>query len=127
MDRTSLYIEHKPMLCSVAYRMLGSFTDAEDIVQDVFAELENKLAHQHILNMKAYLLKMVTNRCINLLKSARKTREVYTGPWLPEPEVRLEEGTPEDLAVRSESVSYALLILLERLSPLERSAVESFA
>lgn len=120
MDTTSLYLEHKPLLSSIAYRMLGSITDAEDIVQDVFAELEAKPVH-HILNVKAYLLKMVTNRCINLLKSARKTREVYTGPWLPEPEVGNRDETPEELVLRAETISYALLVLLEQLSPLERA------
>jgi RNA polymerase sigma-70 factor (ECF subfamily) len=69
----------------------------------------------------AFLLKMVTNRCINLLKSARRTREVYTGHWLPEPEVRNAVGTPEEMAMRAESISYALLVLLEKLSPLERA------
>lgn len=120
MDTTALYREYKPLLRSIAYRMLGSLTDAEDMVQDVFAELETKSA-DHILNVRAYLLKMVTNRCINLLKSARSTREVYTGPWLPEPEVHNAVETPEEMAVRTESISYALLVLLEQLSPLERA------
>lgn len=120
VDTTSLYVEYRKLLRSVAYKMLGSLTDAEDIVQDVFAELETKRVSP-ILNARAYLLKMVTNRCINMLKSARKTREVYTGPWLPEPEVRNMDETPEGLAMRAESISYALLVLLERLSPLERA------
>ncbi len=118
-DKTALYVEYKPLLSRIAYRILGTLTDAEEIVQDVFVELETKSV-DHILNVRAYLLKMVTNRCINLLKSARRTREVYTGPWLPEPEVHAV-GTPEEMAMRAESVSYALLVLLEQLSPLERA------
>ncbi|MFC9775859.1 sigma-70 family RNA polymerase sigma factor [Paenibacillus chitinolyticus] len=120
MDTSALYLEYKPLLLSMAYRMLGTLTDAEDIVQDVFAEMETKRV-DHILNVRAYLLKMVTNKCINLLKSARRTREAYTGPWLPEPEVGNAAGTPEEITVRRESVSYALLVLLEQLSPLERA------
>lgn len=119
-DTSSLYVEYKPLLSSIAYRMLGSLTDAEDIVQDIFAELET-MQTDHILNMKAYLLKMVTNRSINVLKSARKTREVYTGPWLPEPEMADAGQTPETAAIQAESVSYALLVLLEQLSPVERA------
>lgn len=120
MDTNALYFEYKPLLSSLAYKMLGSRADAEDIVQDVFAELETK-RFEHILNVRAYLVKMVTNRCINFLKSARKTREVYTGPWLPEPEVSHTVGSPEETAMRTESISYALLVLLEQLSPLERA------
>ncbi|CAG7650768.1 ECF RNA polymerase sigma factor SigJ [Paenibacillus solanacearum] len=120
MDTTALYREYKPLLSSIAYRMLGSLTDAEDMVQDVFAELEKKRVGQ-ILHVRAYLLKMVTNRCINGLKSARRTREVYIGPWLPEPEVHSAVEIPEEMAVRTESISYALLVLLEQLSPLERA------
>lgn len=119
-DTTAVYVEYKPLLSRIAYRMLGTLTDAEDIVQDVFVELEAK-SIEHILNVRAYLLKMVTNRCINLLKSARRAREVYTGPWLPEPEVVDAVGTPEEMTMRAESVSYALLVLLEQLSPLERA------
>jgi RNA polymerase sigma-70 factor (ECF subfamily) len=119
-DITAFYLEYKSLLISIAYRMLGTLTDAEDIVQDVFAELETKRV-ENILNVRAYLLKMVTNRCINLLKSARRTREVYTGPWMPEPEVLNVVGTPEEMVMRAESVSYALLVLLEQLSPLERA------
>lgn len=115
-----LYDAYKPLLNGIAYRMTGSLTDAEDMVQDVFAELET-MRVEHIRNMKGYLVKMVTNRCLNLLKSARRTREVYTGPWLPEPEVRDAAGTPEELAVRAETISYALLVLLEQLSPMERA------
>lgn len=119
-NTAALYKEYKPLLSGIAYRMLGTLTDAEDIVQDVFAELETRNLDA-VSNGRAYLVKMVTNRCINLLKSARKTREVYTGPWLPEPEVSDAGGMPETFAMRTESVSYALLVLLEQLSPLERA------
>jgi RNA polymerase sigma-70 factor (ECF subfamily) len=98
--------------------MLGSVTDAEDIVHDLFLQL--KLDTDEIKDMKAYLAKMTTNRCLNFLRSARKRREVYTGPWLPEPRVN-ETDQPLDKVVTDETVAYAFLVLLEQLSPVERA------
>ncbi|ASS97437.1 RNA polymerase [Peribacillus simplex NBRC 15720 = DSM 1321] len=98
--------------------MLGSVTDAEDIVHDLFLQL--KLDTEQIKDMKAYLAKMTTNRCLNFLNSARKRREVYTGPWLPEPRVN-ETEQPLDKVVTDETVAYAFLVLLEQLSPVERA------
>ena len=83
----TLYTTYKPLLQSIAYRMLGSVTEAEDIVQDLFIAYAQS-PDSEIRNEKAYLIKMVTNRCINFLRSARKQREVYVGPWLPEPRCR---------------------------------------
>ncbi|MBO0998094.1 RNA polymerase sigma-70 factor [Bacillus sp. SD075] len=118
MELDTLYKTYQPFLFSIAYRMLGSVTDAEDIVHDLF--LQFKLDTEQIKDMKAYLAKMTTNRCLNFLNSARKRREVYTGPWLPEPRVS-ETEQPLDKVVTDETVAYAFLVLLEQLSPVERA------
>ncbi|MCP1154946.1 RNA polymerase sigma-70 factor [Peribacillus frigoritolerans] len=118
MELDTLYKTYRPFLFSIAYRMLGSVTDAEDIVHDLFLQL--KLDTDEIKDMKAYLAKMTTNRCLNYLKSARKRREVYTGPWLPEPRVN-ETDQPLDKVVTDETVAYAFLVLLEQLLPVERA------
>ncbi|XGZ10846.1 RNA polymerase sigma-70 factor [Peribacillus sp. RS7] len=126
MELDTLYKTYQPFLFSIAYRMLGSITDAEDIVHDLFLQL--KLDTDQIKDMKAYLAKMTTNRCLNFLKSARKRREVYTGPWLPEP--RVNETEQLDKVVTDETVAYAFLVLLEQLSPVERAVFvlrEAFA
>lgn len=127
VELDTLYKTYQPFLFSIAYRMLGSVTDAEDIVHDLFLQL--KLDTDQIKDMKAYLAKVTTNRCLNFLKSARKRREVYTGPWLPEPRVHQTEQ-PLDKIVTDETVSYAFLVLLDQLSPVERAVFvlrEAFA
>lgn len=115
-----VYHTYKPYLTSIAYRMLGSLTDAEDIVQDIFHKL---LDHPDIAiqNLKFYLSKMVTNRCINELQSARKKREVYTGTWLPEPLVEGTASNPEQQIIQEDALHYALLVLMEKLSAKERA------
>ncbi|MWV46536.1 sigma-70 family RNA polymerase sigma factor [Paenibacillus sp. HJL G12] len=115
----SIYRTYRSYALSIAYRMLGTFTDAEDVVQDLFAELANKDMTE-ILNMKSYIAKSVTNRCLNLMHSAKKTREEYVGEWLPEP----VSGTallPELAAEQKDTLSYAYLLMLERLGPVERA------
>ncbi|MDQ0859621.1 RNA polymerase sigma-70 factor [Bacillus sp. V2I10] len=127
MELDTLYKTYQPFLFSIAYRMLGSVTDAEDIVHDLFLQL--KLDTDQIKDLKAYLVKVTTNRCLNFLKSARKRREIYTGPWLPEPRVHQTEQ-PLDKVVTDETVSYAFLVLLDQLSPVERAVFvlrEAFA
>jgi RNA polymerase sigma-70 factor (ECF subfamily) len=116
-----IYTTYRPLLISVSYRMLGSLTDAEDIVQDVFLSMQ-RVSLNEIEHLKAYLVKMTTNRCLNLLNSSRKQREIYPGNWLPEPDItdRLEPG-PEERTVLEETVTYALLVLLQQLSPMERA------
>ncbi|EGG34353.1 sigma-70 family RNA polymerase sigma factor [Paenibacillus sp. HGF5] len=115
-----IYIEYKPMMFGLAYRMLGSAADAEDIVQDVFSQFV-QMDRGEVLNEKAYLAKMTTNRCINLLKSSRRQRETYTGPWLPEPMPDYDMIKRSDPAERRENIGYAYLVLLQRLTPLERA------
>ncbi|MDQ8734112.1 RNA polymerase sigma factor SigJ [Paenibacillus sp. LHD-38] len=125
MDFEKTYAAYRPLLHSIAYRMLGTFSEAEDLVQDVFADY-SLLDASDIHNEKAYLVRMVTNRSINLSQSARKRREVYVGQWLPEPNVgRMVTDhavmDPAELYVQHESISYALLVMLEQLSAVERA------
>lgn len=113
------YLEYKPLLFSIAYRMTGTITEAEDITHDVLLDF-GKLNEGQIENIKAYLCKMVTNRSIDYLKSARKQREVYIGPWLPEPLI-FHDVNPMHAVLMQDSISYALLCLMEQLSPVERA------
>lgn len=115
-----LFITYKSLLFSLAYRMLGSVQDAEDIVQDVYITWSEQ-PMDLVQNPKAYLCKIVTNRCIDLLKSARKQRETYVGPWLPEPLVTDNNDDPASRYVMKESLSTAYLLLLEQLSETERA------
>ncbi|WP_239618071.1 RNA polymerase sigma factor SigJ [Cohnella mopanensis] len=114
------YKQHQSMLFGLAYRMLGIAADAEDIVQDVFAQYL-AMDTGAVLNEKAYLTKMTANRCINLLKSSRRQRETYTGPWLPEPMPDGGSGQASDSVERQENIGYAYLVLLQQLTPLERA------
>ncbi|MDQ0888033.1 RNA polymerase sigma-70 factor (TIGR02957 family) [Paenibacillus sp. V4I9] len=115
-----LYKTYKPHLFSIAYRMLGSRSDAEDMVQDLFISIHGYL-NDNINNIKSYLSKMMINRCLNELKSARKKRISYVGNWLPEPTVQFEDHSPLDSVERHDTISYAFLILMEKLTPLERA------
>ncbi|MEU0925397.1 RNA polymerase sigma-70 factor [Streptomyces malaysiensis] len=109
--------EHRRMLFGIAYRMLGSVADAEDVVQDAW--LRCSQVSTPVDNPAGYLARTVTNLALNRLTSATATRERYVGPWLPEPLVtRPDIGEEVELA---ESVSLALLVVLESLSPLERA------
>lgn len=132
MELDSVYKEYRPLLLSIAYRILGSVTHAEDLVQDVFVTVQQRGIHleeEGIRNLKAYLGKMVTNRCLDYLKSASKKREVYVGPWLPEPLVQDYTDIPGYAAgedplqriVLEDTISYALLVMLDRLTPMERA------
>lgn len=114
-----LYLTYKGYAFSIAYRMLGVVTDAEDAVQDCFAGLQRK-DRREIRDMKAYIARGVTNRCLNMLNSSRNKREAYVGEWLPEPITDLSEG-PEAAAELQDTLSYAFLVLLERLTPTERA------
>lgn len=115
-----LYDQYKALLFTLAYQLTGSAADAEDAVQDVFVKACD-IHPERLEEPKAYLCKMVTNHCLNQLKSARKRREMYVGPWLPEPIRTPEEDTIETTVVRRDLLSYAMLVLLERLTPTERT------
>lgn len=115
-----LYDQYRALLFTLAYQLTGSAADAEDAVQDVF--MKSFDVHlERLEKPKAYLCKMVTNHCLNQQKSARKRREVYVGPWLPEPVRTPETDTLEMTVVRRDLLSYAMLVLLERLTPTERA------
>ncbi|UFJ40257.1 RNA polymerase sigma-70 factor [Brevibacillus humidisoli] len=107
------------MLFSLAYRMLGTVVDAEDIVQETFAMM-GRIHQEHISNIKAYLCKMVTNRCLDHLKSAQKQREVYVGPWLPEPLVLQQDDDPLQEVISRDSLSIAYVTLMQQLTAVER-------
>ena len=115
-----LYQLYKPLLFSLAYRMLGSVMDAEDIVHDTFLSLSQIEEKESVDNVKAYLCKMVTNRAIDKLRSAAHKRNVYVGVWLPEPLVE-ESDDPSMTYIMKESISTAYLLLLEQLSEVERA------
>ncbi|CAG7658802.1 RNA polymerase sigma factor SigJ [Paenibacillus allorhizosphaerae] len=115
-----LYEQYKALLFTLAYQMTGSAADAEDAVQDVFAKACD-VHPERLEEPKAYLCKMVTNRCLDLQKSAWRRREVYVGPWLPEPIRTPKDDTLETTVVRRDLLSYAMLVLLESLTPTERA------
>jgi RNA polymerase sigma-70 factor (ECF subfamily) len=110
----------RPLLFSIAYRMLGSASDAEDVLQDAW--LRYRSADQTaIRSPKAFATTIVTRLCLDRLKAARTTRETYIGPWLPEPVLTREVEGPDTMLQRAESVTLAFLVLLEKLSPEERA------
>lgn len=114
-----LYERYKGLLFSLAYQLTGSAADAEDAVQDVFLKVQN-INPAKLHEPKAYLCKMITNRCLDHLRSARVRREQYVGPWLPEPIAQYCDDGLEEV-VRHDLLSYAMMALLERLSPSERA------
>ncbi len=116
MDAAAEFDALRPTLIRVAYRMLGSVADAEDVVQDAFLRWR-ETDRADIREPQAFLRRVVTRLCLDVLKSARKRREVYVGPWLPEPTVEAVE--PDEL---DDEITLPLMIALERLSPLERAA-----
>jgi RNA polymerase sigma-70 factor (ECF subfamily) len=120
MTEIDLFQTHRPALFAVAYRMLGSATDAEDILQDAWLRFAGARPSD-LRSAKAYLTTIVTRLCLDRLKSARATREEYVGPWLPEPVVTSDRPGPERSLAQAESVTLAFMVLLETLSPEERA------
>jgi RNA polymerase sigma-70 factor (ECF subfamily) len=117
------YVELRPLLFSIAYRMLGGVGEAEDLVQEAFVRYQRALADGTAVDSpKAYLSAVVTRLAIDHLKSARVRREAYVGEWLPEPLVTHEgAGDPAERAEQADSLSMSFLVLLERLTPVERA------
>jgi RNA polymerase sigma-70 factor (ECF subfamily) len=115
MNRPEIFNEYRPLLMSIAYRMLGGRADAEDAVQETFLRYQG--TQQELSSPKALLATIITRLCIDELRSSRVQRERYVGPWLPEPVVT--EGTKVEMA---ESLTMAFLVLLESLTPVERAA-----
>jgi RNA polymerase sigma-70 factor, ECF subfamily len=120
VDRLEIFKEHRRLLFSLAYRMLGSIVDAEDMVQEAFLRWQAATSEE-IKAPKAYLSAVVTNLCINHLQSARVKREEYIGPWLPEPLITDENQDPMSNLQMADSLSMAFMILLESLTPAERA------
>lgn len=112
----AIFEAERRRLARLAYRMLGSVAEAEDVVQDAWLRWDR--AGERAQNPQAWLMQTVTRLCLDRLKSARARRETYVGPWLPEP---LIEELPADPLEKAEDVSVAFLLALERLSPLERA------
>src|SRR5437660_11659563 len=127
MQGGSLVVEsfesYRPYLSSIAYRMLGSAMDAEDMVQETYLRYQTTPA-EPIRSLKAYLTTIIIRLCMDQLHLARRKREVYVGPWLPEPILTTTTPSSEDPAERvdrEESISLAFLVLLEQLQPFERA------
>lgn len=118
------YQQFKPLLFSLGYRMLGSVAEAEDMVQETFLKAY-QINEEEIEHKKAYLCKIMTNRCLDVLKSARIRREQYVGPWNPEP-LLLEKSLeldPSEVLLQKEGLSIAYLRMMEHLTPDERAVL----
>ncbi|HMA22471.1 MAG TPA: RNA polymerase sigma-70 factor [Gemmatimonadaceae bacterium] len=121
-SRSDIFESTRPLLFSIAYRMLGSVTDAEDVVQESFLRwLE--APETEVRAPRAYLATIVTRLAINQLQSAQSRRETYVGPWLPEPIMTEHAPDPSEPIELAESLSMAFLMMLERLSPTERAVL----
>jgi RNA polymerase sigma-70 factor (ECF subfamily) len=114
MSKEGIFDPLRPRLLRIAYRMLGSVADAEDVVQEAFLRWMHA-DHDAVREPEAYLRRVVTRLCLDYLKSARHRRETYVGPWLPEPVVEAAED-------EIDAITLPLMLALERLSPLERAA-----
>src|SRR5438128_9791857 len=113
--------EYRRYVLDVAYRVLGSISDAEDVVQETFARLLKQDADQ-IQDVRGWLVVVATRLCLDQLRSARSRRESYVGTWLPEPVIEGETDDPSDRITLDDSVRMAMLVVLERLTPAERAA-----
>lgn len=122
MDDT--FETYRPLLFAIAYRMLGSVMEAEDMVQEAYLRYQ-AVTPADIQSPKAFLSTIITRLCLDHLKSARVQRETYIGPWLPEPVLTAEDhrvlGSPAARASAQDSISMAFLVLLESLTPAERA------
>lgn len=118
---TDTFTQYRAYVFSIAYRMLGSVMDAEDMVQETFLHWR-KVDQAEVKSPKSYLATIVTRLCLDYLRSARVQRETYVGPWLPEPLVKETGPSAEGMTALSDSLSTAFLVLLESLTPTERAA-----
>jgi RNA polymerase sigma-70 factor, ECF subfamily len=122
MDEGDAYQELRPLLFSIAYRMVGSVGEAEDLVQEAFLRFHRAVAGgAEVESPKAYLSAVTTRLAIDHLRSARVRRERYVGAWLPEPLVTDQEADAATHAETADTLSLAFLVLLERLSPVQRA------
>ena len=118
--RLATFDQHRSLLFSVAYRMLGTVADAEDMLQETFIRWQ-QAGEEEIRSPRAFLITIISRLCINHLQSARVRREEYIGQWLPEPIVTDPANDPLNIIRVDESLSMAFLILMERLTPVERA------
>ena len=122
MSETALFERERTRLRGLAYRMLGSVADAEDVVQDAWLRW-SRIEPETIAEPRAWLVKVTTRLCIDRLRAAKARREAYVGPWLPEPLIEAEDpaASPAAGLERADDLTVAFLLALERLSPLERA------
>ncbi len=120
-DQAHTFEPHRRRLLGLGYRMLGSLADAEDAVQETYLRW-HKVNRDDVSDPRAFLMTTMTRICLDVLSSARVRPEQYTGPWLPEPVVDTSALAPDSHAELAEDLSIALLLTLDRLSPLERAA-----
>jgi len=119
-SKTEIFLEYRTLLFSVAYNMLGIVENAEDMVQETYLKWM-ELQSERIKYVKAYLVKIITNKCINYLESAKVKREQYVGVWLPEPFVDYELDMEHKLVDSFHALSIGVLRMLEKLTPQERA------
>jgi RNA polymerase sigma-70 factor (ECF subfamily) len=123
MNMVESFESYRSYLFAIAYRMLGSAMDAEDMVQETYLRYQ-ATPPETIISLKAFLTTIITRLCMDQLQLARRKRELYVGPWLPEPILTAttsESGDPEKRVETEESISLAFLALLEQLQPFERA------
>jgi RNA polymerase sigma-70 factor (ECF subfamily) len=119
-QKTEIFFEYRNLLFSIAYNMTGSVKDAEDLLQDTYLKWR-EVQTGEISNRKAYLVKMVTHKCINYLNSARVKREKYVGVWLPEPLLNAEGNKWQTKVESYHALSFGLMVVMEKLTPRERA------
>ncbi|MEV4110357.1 RNA polymerase sigma factor SigJ [Nonomuraea sp. NPDC049695] len=120
-EATQVFVDHRELLFSVVYNMLGSVADTEDVLQETWlAWAPRSESGEEIANPRAYLVRIAINRALARQESINRRREQYVGPWLPEPVATGDREDASGEAMRAESVSMALLVVLQSLSPLER-------
>ena len=120
-DPAASFEPHRRRLLGLAYRMLGSIAEAEDAVQEAYLRWHDA-DREHVAEPRAFLITTTTRICLDVLKSARVRREEYVGPWLPDPVTDTAALMPDAQTEMAEDLSVALLLALDRLSPLERAA-----
>src|SRR6266700_1434326 len=119
-SNNDIFTEYKGLLFSIAYNMLGSVDDAEDMVQETYLKWI-ELEKDDVSHIKAYLVKIITNKCINFLNSAKIKREEYVGVWLPEPFINYQLDKAHQRIESYHALSVGFLVLLEKLTPQERA------
>jgi RNA polymerase sigma-70 factor (ECF subfamily) len=119
-EMLNTFHQHRNLLLSIAYRMLGSWADAEDTVQEAFIRWR-QATEEDIRSPRAFLVTVVSRLCINLLQSARVQREEYFGEWLPEPLIGKKNEAALEATLTDDSLSMAFLVLLQQLNPMERA------